>query len=60
MLYNFQQFYLSFLCHLHVFVVIGLIIYIQKLKKQDKWFGIALALMLGGAIGNFIARLVRI
>jgi signal peptidase II len=42
-----------------VVVVIGLIIYIQKLKKQDKWFGIALALMLGGAIGNFIDRVVR-
>ncbi|MFH7519378.1 signal peptidase II, partial [Pseudomonas syringae group genomosp. 7] len=40
-------------------VVVGLIIYIQKLKKQDKWFGIALALMLGGAIGNFIDRVVR-
>jgi signal peptidase II len=42
-----------------VVVVVGLIIYIQKLKKQDKWFGIALALMLGGAIGNFIDRVVR-
>ncbi|WP_394222399.1 signal peptidase II [Priestia aryabhattai] len=42
-----------------VVVVIGLIIYIQNLKKQDKWFGIALALMLGGAIGNFIDRVVR-
>ncbi|MGP0687943.1 signal peptidase II [Priestia aryabhattai] len=42
-----------------VVVVVGLIIYIQKLRKQDKWFGIALALMLGGAIGNFIDRVVR-
>ncbi|BFJ01787.1 MULTISPECIES: signal peptidase II [Priestia] len=42
-----------------VVVVVGLIIYIQKLKKQDKWFGFALALMLGGAIGNFIDRVVR-
>ncbi|MFF2595275.1 signal peptidase II [Priestia megaterium] len=42
-----------------VVVVVGLIIYIQKLKKQDKWFGIALALMLGGAIGNFIDRVIR-
>ncbi len=42
-----------------VVVVVGLIIYIQKLKKQDKWFGVALALMLGGAIGNFIDRVVR-
>ncbi|MER2140183.1 MAG: signal peptidase II [Priestia megaterium] len=42
-----------------VVVVVGLIIYIQKLKKQDKWFGIALALMLGVAIGNFIDRVVR-
>lgn len=31
----------------------------SKAQKQDKWFGIALALMLGGAIGNFIDRVVR-
>ncbi|TYR82650.1 lipoprotein signal peptidase [Priestia megaterium] len=42
-----------------IVVVIGLIIYIQKLKKEDKWFGIALGLMLGGAIGNFIDRVAR-
>ncbi|WP_110112902.1 signal peptidase II [Bacillus sp. CGMCC 1.16541] len=42
-----------------VIVVIGLIIYIQKLKPEEKWFGIALGLMLGGAIGNFIDRVFR-
>ena len=40
-------------------VVIGLIYYIQKLPKEEKAFGIALSLMLGGAIGNFIDRLFR-
>ncbi|MBM7701793.1 signal peptidase II [Metabacillus iocasae] len=42
-----------------VVVVIGLIVYIQKLKVEEKWFGIALGLMLGGAIGNFIDRVFR-
>ncbi|AST92124.1 signal peptidase II [Sutcliffiella cohnii] len=40
-------------------VVIGLIYYIMKLPKDQKIFGIALSLMLGGAIGNFIDRLFR-
>ncbi|WBL13355.1 signal peptidase II [Sutcliffiella sp. NC1] len=40
-------------------VVLGLIYYIMKLPKDQKIFGIALSLMLGGAIGNFIDRLLR-
>lgn len=41
-------------------IVIGiLVVYIQKLEKNQKMFGIALAFMLGGAIGNFIDRLFR-
>ncbi|MCH1623854.1 signal peptidase II [Fredinandcohnia quinoae] len=41
-------------------IVIGiLVVYIQKLEHNQKMFGIALSLMLGGAIGNFIDRLFR-
>lgn len=40
-------------------VVIGLIVYIQKLPRDQKWMKIALSLMLGGAIGNFIDRLLH-
>ncbi|WP_223700300.1 signal peptidase II [Sutcliffiella deserti] len=42
-----------------VAVVIGLIVYIQKLPKDQKWMKLALSLMLGGAIGNFIDRLLH-
>lgn len=38
-------------------VIIGIIYYIQKYAKENKVMGIALGLMLGGAIGNFIDRL---
>jgi signal peptidase II len=40
-------------------VIIGMIYYIQKYTKENKVMGIALGLMLGGAIGNFIDRLFR-
>lgn len=40
-------------------VVIALIYYIQKMAKNSRILGTALALMLGGAIGNFIDRAVR-
>jgi signal peptidase II len=40
-------------------VIIGIIYYIQKYTKENKVMGIALGLMLGGAIGNFIDRLFR-
>ncbi|MBD8068369.1 signal peptidase II [Bacillus sp. PS06] len=40
-------------------VVVILVIYIKNLKPQQKMFGIALGLMLGGAIGNFIDRIFR-
>ncbi|MCZ0703356.1 signal peptidase II [Natronobacillus azotifigens] len=40
-------------------VVIGLIVYyMQKYAKDNIWTGIALGLVLGGAIGNFIDRLI--
>lgn len=42
-----------------ILVVIFLIYYIQKHVKGQPLFGTALALMLGGAIGNFIDRIYR-
>lgn len=40
-------------------VVIGIIYYMEKYVKDDKLMAIALTLILGGAIGNFIDRLFR-
>ena len=40
-------------------VVIGLIVYLQKLPKDQPWMKLALSLMLGGAIGNFIDRVLH-
>ncbi|MDP1383961.1 signal peptidase II, partial [Priestia megaterium] len=40
-----------------VIVVIGLVIYIQKYVRNQRLIGIALGLMLGGAIGNFVDRI---
>ncbi|MCM3672906.1 MULTISPECIES: signal peptidase II [Peribacillus] len=40
-------------------VIIGLVYYIQKMAKESILLGVALALMLGGAIGNFIDRVSR-
>lgn len=42
-----------------VIVVIGLVYYIQKMAKTHILLGISLGLMLGGAIGNFIDRVLR-
>jgi signal peptidase II len=42
-----------------ILVIIALVIYLQRLKKEEKWLGVALGLMLGGAIGNFIDRVWR-
>jgi len=42
-----------------VVVIIGIIYYMQKAAKGKPMLGISLALMLGGAIGNFIDRVVR-
>ena len=49
------QFWLFYL--ITVIVVIGLVI--QRLPRGERLFGIALGLMLGGAIGNFIDRVFR-
>lgn len=51
------QFWLFYL--ITIVVVIGLVIYIQRLPREERLFGVALGLMLGGAIGNFIDRLIR-
>jgi signal peptidase II len=40
-------------------VVIGLVLYLQKLPKDQPWMKLALSLMLGGAIGNFIDRVLH-
>lgn len=40
-------------------VIIALIYYIQKAAKGKILLGVSLSLMLGGAIGNFIDRVVR-
>ncbi|AXM87956.1 lipoprotein signal peptidase [Anoxybacillus ayderensis] len=51
------QFWLFYL--ITIVVVIGIIVYIQRLKPTERLFGISLGLMLGGAIGNFIDRVFR-
>ena len=40
-------------------VIIALVLYIRRLKREERMLGIALGLMLGGAIGNFIDRVWR-
>lgn len=40
-------------------VIIGLIYYMEKYARDNKLTAVALGLMLGGAIGNFIDRLLR-
>ncbi|WP_338469888.1 signal peptidase II [Niallia sp. XMNu-256] len=42
-----------------VIVIIGIIFYMQKSKDEGALFKWALSLMLGGAIGNFIDRVLR-
>jgi signal peptidase II len=42
-----------------IVVIIALVYYLQKEAKGKMLLGISLALMLGGAIGNFIDRLFR-
>jgi len=40
-------------------VVVGIIYYMPKLIKEHRGYGIALGVLLGGTIGNFIDRLFR-
>lgn len=42
-----------------VFVIIGLIYYMEKYARNNKLTAVSLSLILGGAIGNFIDRLLR-
>jgi len=42
-----------------VIVIIGVIYFMQTLGKENKLFALALSLILGGAIGNFIDRLLH-
>ncbi|UCZ51806.1 signal peptidase II [Bacillus shivajii] len=42
-----------------IIVVVVVVYYIQKYTKHNKWLGVALGLVLGGAIGNFIDRMLR-
>lgn len=40
-------------------VIIGIVVFLQRMPKHDKLMGWSLGFMLGGAIGNFIDRLFR-
>ncbi|RIW36341.1 lipoprotein signal peptidase [Bacillus salacetis] len=40
-------------------VIIGIVYYLEKYAKGNKLFSMSLALLLGGAIGNFIDRVFR-
>ncbi|MCM3569135.1 signal peptidase II [Neobacillus mesonae] len=42
-----------------IVVIIGIVYYLQKAAKGKWLLGVSLALMLGGAIGNFIDRVIR-
>lgn len=42
-----------------VIVIVGIIYYLHKYIKDNRWQGVAIAFILGGAIGNFIDRLFR-
>jgi signal peptidase II len=40
-------------------VIIGIVLFLQRMPKKEKLMGWSLSFMLGGAIGNFIDRLFR-
>jgi signal peptidase II len=42
-----------------IVVIVGIIFYLQKAARGKMLLGVSLALMLGGAIGNFIDRVMR-
>ncbi|MFQ3545820.1 signal peptidase II [Halobacillus rhizosphaerae] len=42
-----------------IVVIIVVIYYLQQYAKRSKWVGIALSLILAGAIGNFLDRMIR-
>lgn len=43
---------------LGVLVSVGLLVWLQRLRSEEKWLAVALALILGGAVGNWIDRAV--
>ncbi len=45
-----------FFLGLGILVSIGLIIWLRRLRPEEKWLAAALAFILGGAIGNLIDR----
>jgi len=46
-----------FFLALGLVVSIGLIVWLRRLKPEQKWLALALALILGGAVGNLIDRI---
>jgi len=42
-----------------IFVIIGLVYYMEKYARNNKLTAVSLSLILGGEIGNFIDRLLR-
>ena len=45
-----------FFLGLGALISIGLVIWLMRLKSEEKWLAVALTLILGGAIGNLIDR----
>ena len=45
-----------FFLGLGLLISIGLIVWLRRLQPTEKWLAVALALILGGAIGNLIDR----
>lgn len=50
---------MAFFYIITVVVIVGIIYYMQKHAMDNRLLAISLSLLLGGAIGNFIDRLVR-
>jgi signal peptidase II len=48
---------MGFFYAITILVIVGVIYYLHKFGKNNRLFAVALALILGGAIGNFIDRL---
>jgi len=47
-----------FFIGLATMISVGLLIWISRLTAKQMWLGIALALILGGAVGNLIDRII--
>ncbi|GIO26081.1 signal peptidase II [Ornithinibacillus bavariensis] len=50
---------MGFFYAITILVIVGVIYYLHKFGKENRLFAFALALILGGAIGNFIDRLLH-